>query len=145
MFGAASERSDTPRRSIKTWRDAVRLDPEEFRNSEVASAAIAALARCENWPAALQTWRDLGDRRRAAQRRTATPPISVVLERTHRRWEEARDVFRAMRDEPGLNAGRDVRRFDARRRSTARGGGGKASHSPNGFADVYGVAPGGEA
>ena len=137
LFGAASEPGHA-KTIVKTWRDAVRLDPEEFRNSEVASAAIAALARCENWPAALQTWRDLGDAGEPRNAYCYTAILSCLKD--HRRWEEARDVFRAMRDEPGCApdatcAGLTLAAFDGARRW--REGVALAKR----LADVYGVAP----
>ena len=99
LFGAASDRRHA-RVVVKCWRDATRFEPDEMRTNEVASAAIAALGRCENWPAAYQVWRDMGD---AGEPRNmyAYTAILVVL-REARRWEEASDVFRAMRDEPGI-------------------------------------------
>ena len=100
LFGAASDRRHA-RVVVKCWRDATRFEPDEMRTNEVASAAIAALGRCENWPAAYQVWRDMGD---AGEPRNlyAYTAILVVL-REAKRWEEASDVFRAMRDEPGIS------------------------------------------
>ena len=135
LFGAASDRAHA-KTVIKTWRDAVRADKDEFCNSEVASAAIAALARCENWPAALQVWQDLGDRGEPRNVYCYTAVLSCLKDA--RRFEEAGDVFRAMRDEPGLNpdatcAGLTLATFDAARKW--REGNALAKR----FADVYDV------
>ena len=116
----------------------MRLDKHEFCTSEVASSAIAALARCENWPAALQVWRDLGDAGEARNAYCYTAILSCLKDA--RRWEEARDVFRAMRDEPGCEpdatcAGLTLAAFDAARKW--REGNALAKR----FTDVYGVKP----
>lgn len=137
FFSAASEKAHA-RVVIKTWRDAVRLDKHEFCTSEVASSAIAALARCENWPAALQVWRDLGDAGEPRNAYCYTAILSCLKDA--RRWEEARDVFRAMRDEPGCEpdatcAGLTLAAFDAARKW--REGNALAKR----FTDVYGVKP----
>ena len=135
LFGAASDRAHA-KTVIKTWRDAVRADKDEFCNSEVASAAIAALARCENWPAALQVWQDLGDRGEPRNVYCYTAVLSCLKDA--RRWEEAGDVFRAMRDEPGCApdatcAGLTLATFDAARKW--REGNALAKR----FGDVYDV------
>ena len=137
LFGAASEPSHA-RTVVKTWRDAARADPAEFRNSEVASAAIAALARCENWPAALQVWRDLGDAGEPRNAYCYTAILSCLKDA--RRWEEAGDVFRAMRDEPGCVpdatcAGLTLAAFDGARRWR------EGNALSKRLVDVYGVAP----
>jgi len=137
LFSAASDKAHA-RIVIKTWRDAVRADKHEFCTSEVASSAIAALARCENWPAALQVWQDLGDAGEPRNAYCYTAILSCLKDA--RRWEEARDVFRAMRDEPGCEpdatcAGLTLAAFDAARKW--REGNALAKR----FADVYGVKP----
>jgi pentatricopeptide repeat protein len=137
LFSAASDKAHA-RIVIKTWRDAVRADKHEFCTSEVASSAIAALARCENWPAALQVWQDLGDAGEPRNAYCYTAILSCLKDA--RRWEEARDVFRAMRDEPGCEpdatcAGLTLAAFDAARKW--REGNALAKR----FEDVYGVKP----
>ena len=83
---------------VKAWQRALRLKGDALC-SEVASAAITALARCENWPAAYQVWRDCGDAGEPRNQWVYTATLTAL--RDARRWEEAADVFRAMRDEPG--------------------------------------------
>ena len=79
LFGAASEKRHA-KVITKAWRGALYRfaqihgsgasggtrdrpdrdrDGDEMINSEVGSAAIVALGRCENWPAAFQVWRDM--------------------------------------------------------------------------------------
>ena len=97
LFGAAREKHHA-KVIVKAWQRALRLKGDALC-SEVASAAITALARCENWPAAYQVWRDCGDAGEPRNQWVYTATLTAL--RDARRWEEAADVFRAMRDEPG--------------------------------------------
>ena len=102
----------------KVWRQRLLFDPDVI-NSEVASAAITALGRCENWPAAYQVWKDLASIGEPRNMFVYTATLTVLRE--SQRWEEAGDVFRAMRDEPGvvpdaITAGLTLAAFDGARR-----------------------------
>jgi pentatricopeptide repeat protein len=117
LFGAASERAHA-RVIIKVWRQALLFTPDMV-NSEVGSAAITALGRCENWPAAFQVWKDMGDMGEPRNLYAYTAALTVLRE--SQRWEEAADVFRAMRDEQGVRpdalcAGLMLAAFDGARR-----------------------------
>ena len=117
LFGAASERGHA-KIVTKVWRQRLLFDPDVI-NSEVASAAITALGRCENWPAAYQVWKDLASIGEPRNMFVYTAILTVLRE--SQRWEEAGDVFRAMRDEPGvvpdaITAGLTLAAFDGARR-----------------------------
>ena len=117
LFGAASERGHA-KIVTKVWRQRLLFDPDVI-NSEVASAAITALGRCENWPAAYQVWKDVAAIGEPRNMFVYTAALTVLRE--SQRWEEAGDVFRAMRDEPGVSpdaitAGLTLAAFDAARR-----------------------------
>ena len=117
LFGAASERTHA-RVIIKVWRAALLFTPDMV-GSEVGSAAITALGRCENWPAALQIWKDMGDMGEPRNLYAYTAVLTVLRESA--RWEEAGDVFRAMRYEEGarpdaLCAGLMLAAYDGARR-----------------------------
>ena len=117
LFGAASERGHA-KIVTKVWRQRLLFDPSVI-NSEVASAAITALGRCENWPAAYQVWKDCASIGEPRNMFVYTAALTVLRE--SRRWEEAGDVFRAMRDEPGvrpdaITAGLTLAAFDGARR-----------------------------
>ena len=117
LFGAASERGHA-KIVTKVWRQRLLFDPDVI-NSEVASAAITALGRCENWPAAYQVWKDVAAIGEPRNMFVYTAALTVLRE--SQRWEEAGDVFRAMRDEPGISpdaitAGLTLAAFDGARR-----------------------------
>ena len=118
LFGAASERGHA-KIVTKVWRQRLLFDPAGLINSEVASAAITALGRCENWPAAYQVWKDLASIGEPRNMFVYTAILTVLRE--SQRWEEAGDVFRAMRDEPGvvpdaITAGLCLAAYDGARR-----------------------------
>jgi pentatricopeptide repeat protein len=138
LFGAASEKRHA-KVITKAWRAALyrfsqargsafspRPGPgpgparDEMINSEVGSAAIIALGRCENWPAAFQVWRDMRDVGEPRSLYVYTAMLTVL--RDNARWEEAAEVFRAMRDEEGVSpnamcAGMMLAAFDAARQA----------------------------
>lgn len=135
LFGAASERGHA-KIVTKVWRQRLLFDPDVI-NSEVASAAITALGRCENWPAAYQVWKDTASIGEPRNMFVYTAALTVLRE--SQRWEEAGDVFRAMRDEPGVNpdaitAGLTLAAFDGARRWR------EANALAKRLVDVYGVA-----
>jgi len=72
----------------------------------VGSAAIVALGRCQNWAAAFQIWKDMGELGEPRNLYAYTAMLTVL--RDSQRWEESAEVFRAMRDEevgPGPGPG----------------------------------------
>tara|TARA_B110000977_G_scaffold103477_2_gene135023 strand:+ start:2376 stop:4961 length:2586 start_codon:yes stop_codon:yes gene_type:complete len=135
LFSCACEKQHA-KTVTRVWRDSCLMNANEFRNSEVGSAAIAALARCENWPAALQVWQDLGDSGEPRNIFVYTAVLSAL--RDAKRWEEAGDVFRQMRDETGCSpnatcAGLTLSTFDAARKWR------EGTLLAKRFGDVYGV------
>ena len=136
LFGAATEKAHA-RVVVKVWREALLFTPDMI-TSEVGSAAITALGRCDNWPAAYQVWKDMGDVGEPRNLYAYTAMLTVLREA--QRWEEAADVFRAMRDEAGVKpdalcAGLMLAAFDGARRWR------EANAIAKRLVDVYAVEP----